>query len=83
MKELSGKKLAVEIKASLIKEVEKLKTETGSAPHLIVLQYGKDAASKAYANRIEKNCKAIGIEFEYQQFIEEPDRFKARLKEAN
>jgi methylenetetrahydrofolate dehydrogenase (NADP+)/methenyltetrahydrofolate cyclohydrolase len=83
MKELSGKKLAAEIKASLIKEVNKLKKDTGAAPHLIVLQYGEDAASKAYANRIEKNCKAIGIEFEYQQFIEEPDRFKARLQEAN
>lgn len=83
MKELSGKKLAAEIKESLIKEVKKLKKETGAAPHLIVLQYGEDAASKAYANRIEKNCKAIGIEFEYQQFIDQPDKFKSRLKEAN
>lgn len=83
MKELSGKKLAAEIKASLIKEVKELKKETGAAPHLIVLQYGEDAASKAYANRIEKNCKAIGIEFEYQQFIDQPEKFKSRLKEAN
>ncbi len=83
MKELSGKKLAAEIKAALIKEVKELKTETGAAPHLIVLQYGKDAASKAYADRIEKNCKAIGIEFEYQQFVDQPEEFKARLKEAN
>ncbi|MFP4199459.1 MAG: bifunctional 5,10-methylenetetrahydrofolate dehydrogenase/5,10-methenyltetrahydrofolate cyclohydrolase [Halanaerobium sp.] len=83
MKELSGKKLAAEIKAALIKEVKELKTETGAAPHLIVLQYGKDAASKAYADRIEKNCKAIGIEFEYHQFVDQPEEFKARLKEAN
>ncbi|MFN2340500.1 MAG: tetrahydrofolate dehydrogenase/cyclohydrolase catalytic domain-containing protein, partial [Halanaerobium sp.] len=83
MKELSGKKIAAEIKEILIKEVKKLKKETGAAPHLIVLQYGEDAASKAYAERIEKNCENIGIEFEYQQFIEEPDKFKARLKEAN
>jgi len=83
MKELSGKKLAAEIKESLIKEVNKLKKDTGAAPHLIVLQYGEDAASKAYANRIEKNCRNIGIEFEYQQFVEDPDKFKTRLKEAN
>jgi methylenetetrahydrofolate dehydrogenase (NADP+)/methenyltetrahydrofolate cyclohydrolase len=83
MKELSGKKLAAELKTSLIKEVKKLKKETGAAPHLIVLQYGEDPASKAYAGRIEKNCQAIGIEFEYQQFIDDPDEFKARLQEAN
>ncbi|PTV98501.1 methylenetetrahydrofolate dehydrogenase (NADP+)/methenyltetrahydrofolate cyclohydrolase [Halanaerobium saccharolyticum] len=83
MKELSGKKLAAEIKAALIKEVKELKAQTGAAPHLIVLQYGEDAASKAYAGRIEKNCEAIGIEFEYQQFIDQPEKFKARLKEAN
>jgi methylenetetrahydrofolate dehydrogenase (NADP+)/methenyltetrahydrofolate cyclohydrolase len=83
MKELSGKKLAAELKTSLIKEVKELKKETGAAPHLIVLQYGEDPASKAYAGRIEKNCQAIGIEFEYQQFIDDPDEFKARLQEAN
>ena len=83
MKELSGRKLAAEIKESLIKEVENLKSETGAAPHLIVLQYGEDAASKAYASRIEKNCEAIGIEFEYQQLINQPEKFKALLKKAN
>jgi|Wag4MinimDraft_17_1082658.scaffolds.fasta_scaffold00214_3 methylenetetrahydrofolate dehydrogenase (NADP+)/methenyltetrahydrofolate cyclohydrolase len=83
MKELSGRKLAAEIKETLIKEVKNLKRKTGEAPHLIVLQYGEDAASKAYASRIEKNCKAIGIEFEFQQFIDQPEKFKARLKEAN
>ena len=83
MKKLDGKKIAAEIKENLIAEVQKLKKETGKAPHLIVLQYGKDAASKAYAKRIEKNCENIGIEFEYQQFVDQPEKFKARLKEAN
>ena len=83
MKELSGKKIAAEIKESLIKEVNKLKEDTGAAPHLIVLQYGEDSASKAYTKRIEKNCKNIGIKFEYQQFIDEPNKFKQRLQEAN
>ncbi len=83
MKKLGGKEIAEKIKNNLTAEVKNLRKETGKAPHLIVLQYGEDAASKAYANRIEKNCKNIGIEFEYQQFIEQPDQFKARLEEAN
>jgi methylenetetrahydrofolate dehydrogenase (NADP+)/methenyltetrahydrofolate cyclohydrolase len=83
MKILNGKIIAEKIKSNLIKEVEFLKEKTGTAPHLIVLQYGEDAASKAYAQRIEKNCKNIGIEFEYQQFIQEPEKFKERLKKAN
>lgn len=83
MKELSGKKLAAEIKAWCIDEVKKLKAETGSSPHLLVMQYGEDAASKAYTNRIAKNCEKIGIEFEYQQFKDDPEAFLAKLKSAN
>ncbi len=83
MKKLSGKKIAEKIKKRLIEEVADLKKETGKTPHLLVMQYGEDQASKAYASRIEKNCKTIGIEFEYQQFVDEPDKFKAKLKEAN
>jgi len=83
MKKLGGKEIAEKIKSNLTAEVKRLKSTTGKAPHLIVLQYGEDAASKSYAQRIETNCEKIGIEFEYQQFIEEPDKFKSRLKEAN
>lgn len=83
MKRLGGKELAAELKENLIDEVKHLKEETGEAPHLIVLQYGDDAASKAYVNRIEKNCNNIGIEFEYQQFLDQPEKFKDRLKEVN
>ena len=83
MKKLGGKEIAEKIKSNLTAEVESLKEETGKAPHLIVLQYGEDAASKSYAKRIEKNCENIGIEFEYQQFIEKPDEFKNSLKKAN
>jgi methylenetetrahydrofolate dehydrogenase (NADP+)/methenyltetrahydrofolate cyclohydrolase len=83
MKKLGGKEIAEKIKKNLTAEVKKLKSTTGKAPYLIVLQYGEDAASKSYAQRIETNCEKIGIEFEYQQFIEEPDKFKSRLKKAN
>ncbi|MFP4371466.1 MAG: bifunctional 5,10-methylenetetrahydrofolate dehydrogenase/5,10-methenyltetrahydrofolate cyclohydrolase [Halanaerobium sp.] len=83
MKKLGGKEIAEKIKTNLISEVKSLKKETGKKPHLIVLQYGEDAASRAYAQRIEKNCKNIGIEFEYQQFIDQEEKFKKRIKEAN
>jgi len=83
MKKLNGKKIAEKIKSNLMNEVKNLKKKTGKAPHLLVLQYGEDAAGKAYAQRIEKNCKSIGIEFEYQQFIKQPNKFKNKLKEAN
>lgn len=83
MKKLNGKKIAEKIKNNLMKEVNHLKKKTGKAPHLLVIQYGEDSASKAYAQRIERNCKSIGIEFEYQQFIEQPAEFKNKLKQAN
>jgi len=83
MRKLSGKEIAEKIKNSLIKEVTYLKDKTGKKPHLIVLQYGEDAASKAYTQRIERNCKSIGIEFEYQQFLKHPNKFKNKLKKAN
>jgi len=83
MRKLSGKEIAEKIKNSLIKEVTYLKDKTGKKPHLIVLQYGEDAASKAYTQRIERNCESIGIEFEYQQFLKQPNKFKNKLKKAN
>lgn len=83
MKELDGRKLAAEIKEALIKEVKILKNKTETVPNLLVLQYGEDAASEAYASRIEKNCKSIGIDFEYKQFVKNPEKFKTYLKKAN
>ena len=83
MKELSGKPVAAEIKEWCIDEVKRLNEETGSSPHLLVLQYGDDAASKAYVNRIESNCEKIGIEFEYQQFKNNQEAFLEKLESAN
>lgn len=83
MKELSGKSPAAEIKQWCIDEVAELKEKTGSVPYLLVLQYGEDEASRAYANRIERNCEKVGIEFEYQQFSSSPEKFLEKLKSAN
>ena len=83
MKVLSGKKAAAEIKEWCKNEVSEMKEKTGSVPHLLVLQYGEDAASKAYVNRIKKNCETIGIEFEYQQFTSSTDDFLEKLQSAN
>jgi methylenetetrahydrofolate dehydrogenase (NADP+)/methenyltetrahydrofolate cyclohydrolase len=83
LKELSGKALAAEIKQWCIDEVANLKEKTGDVPHLLVLQFGKDEASKAYVNRIEKNCDKVGINFEYQHFSSNPEKFLEKLKSAN
>lgn len=83
MKELSGKQAAADIKQWCIDEVAELKEKTGSVPNLLVLQYGKDEASKAYVNRIEKNCEKVGIEFEYMHFSSSPEKFLEKLKSAN
>jgi methylenetetrahydrofolate dehydrogenase (NADP+)/methenyltetrahydrofolate cyclohydrolase len=83
LKELSGKPAAADIKQWCIDEVTELKEKTGKVPHLLVLQYGKDEASKAYVNRIEKNCKKVGIEFEYMHFSSSPEKFLEKLKNAN
>jgi methylenetetrahydrofolate dehydrogenase (NADP+)/methenyltetrahydrofolate cyclohydrolase len=83
LKELSGKQAAADIKQWCIDEVAELKEKTGSVPNLLVLQYGKDEASKAYVNRIEKNCEKVGIEFEYKHFSSSPEKFLEKLKSAN
>jgi methylenetetrahydrofolate dehydrogenase (NADP+)/methenyltetrahydrofolate cyclohydrolase len=83
LKELSGKALAAEIKQWCIDEVANLREKTGDVPHLLVLQFGKDEASKAYVNRIEKNCDKVGINFEYQHFSSNPEKFLEKLKSAN
>ena len=83
MKKLSGKKIAENIKTNLKNEIKNLQNKTNKSPYLVVFQYGKDSASKAYAKRIEKNCKEIGIQFDYQQFVDEPEKFKKALQNAN
>ncbi len=83
MKLLSGKPIAEEIEKWCIEEVDKLRKEKNRVPSLRVLQYGDDAASKAYVRRIEKNCENIGIDFEYKIFNDDEEGFLASLKEAN
>ncbi|MGM0603255.1 MAG: bifunctional 5,10-methylenetetrahydrofolate dehydrogenase/5,10-methenyltetrahydrofolate cyclohydrolase [Bacillota bacterium] len=83
MKVLKGKPVAEKIENWCVKEVERLKEEKNAVPHLRVLQYGDDAASKAYVGRIEKNCKKVGIKFEYKVFTEDEEAFIESLKEAN
>ncbi len=83
MKVLKGKPVAKKIESWCIEEVKRLKEEKNAVPHLRVLQYGDDAASKAYVGRIEKNCKKVGIKFEYKVFTDDEQAFVNSLKEAN
>ncbi|RCW43767.1 MULTISPECIES: bifunctional 5,10-methylenetetrahydrofolate dehydrogenase/5,10-methenyltetrahydrofolate cyclohydrolase [unclassified Halanaerobium] len=83
MKILQGKPVAEKIENWCIAEVKRLKEEKNAVPHLRVLQYGDDAASKAYVGRIEKNCKKAGIKFEYKVFTDDKQAFVNSLKDAN
>src|SRR6056297_864732 len=83
MKVLKGKPVAKKIESWCLEEVKRLKEEKNAVPHLRVLQYGDDAASKAYVGRIEKNCKKVGIKFEYKVFTDDEQAFVNSLKEAN
>lgn len=83
MQELNGKPVAAKIKAAVQAELQQIKKTLSKQPNLLVLQYGNDQASKTYANRIEKNCQEVGINFSYEQFNKNPDGFKQRIRTAN
>lgn len=58
---IDGKKVAADIKDSLKKDIEELKSK-GIKPGLAVVLVGQDAASKKYVASKEKTCEALGIE---------------------
>jgi len=77
---LYGKPVADAVKKKYTAAVEKMQ---GRKPELMVLQYGDDAASKAYVKKIEKNCINTGIGFHYKVFKGDEISFINSLKHAN
>jgi methylenetetrahydrofolate dehydrogenase (NADP+)/methenyltetrahydrofolate cyclohydrolase len=57
---IDGKQIAVDMRAELKAEVEKLKAK-GIVPGLAVVLVGDDPASKSYVTAKEKACEEIGI----------------------
>lgn len=58
---LDGKKVALEIRASLKAKVEKNLAQGKRAPGLAVILVGEDPASKVYVRNKEKACSEAGI----------------------
>lgn len=61
---IDGKKISLEIKNNLKKEVDGLKDK----PTLVVISVGSDPASEVYVSQKEKCAKYIGINYEHIHF---------------
>lgn len=77
---LYGKPVADAVKKKYITVMGKMR---GRKPELMVLQYGDDAASKAYVKKIEKNCISTGIGFHYKVYKDDKSSFINILKHVN
>ena len=60
---IDGNKVAAEMQAEMVGEVEKLKAE-GVTPGLSVVLVGEDPASKVYVRNKARTCKKLGIKSE-------------------
>ncbi len=58
---ISGKKIALAIRAEVKEEVEKLTADGKRPPSLAVILVGRDEASQIYVNNKRKACHKIGI----------------------
>ncbi len=65
---LDGKKISLEIKKELKKEVDELYIKTGKRPGLAVLIVGENKASKIYVNAKVKACEEVGINSFHYEF---------------
>ncbi len=61
MKIIDGKSIATQIKGEIASEVQKLREETGRAPHLAAILVGNDPASETYVASKEKSCAEVGM----------------------
>ena len=59
---INGKEIAQNLRNSLKKEIDNLKSKTGNVPGLAVVQVGDVAASSVYVKAKTKSAKEVGIE---------------------
>ncbi|MDD5005222.1 MAG: bifunctional 5,10-methylenetetrahydrofolate dehydrogenase/5,10-methenyltetrahydrofolate cyclohydrolase [Candidatus Omnitrophica bacterium] len=60
---LKGKPIADKIKEDLKKEIEGLKSKTGSSPKLVAVQIGENASSAVYLKAQKNTAESLGIEY--------------------
>jgi methylenetetrahydrofolate dehydrogenase (NADP+)/methenyltetrahydrofolate cyclohydrolase len=58
---IDGKKVSQHIREEVAKEVEKLKSETGTTPGLAAVLVGDNPASEIYVRNKRKACEQVGI----------------------
>ena len=58
---IDGKKVSVEVRAHLAKEVKELKEKTGRVPGLATVLVGDDPASAVYVRNKNKICRELGF----------------------
>ena len=59
---IDGKEIAKNLRESLKKEIDNLKSKVGKVPGLAVVQVGSVAASSVYVKAKTKSAKEVGIE---------------------
>lgn len=73
MEIIDGKKVALEIKEEIAKEVIEYKKEFGRVPHLAAILVGHDGGSESYVNFKMKDCKEVGFESSLIRFEDDVD----------
>jgi len=58
---IDGKKVSLEIRDRLAKEVAEVKSRTGTVPGLAVVLVGEDPASAVYVRNKNKTCQSLGF----------------------
>lgn len=59
---LDGKKVSLQVKEEIKKELEEIKEKTGMVPGLAIVLVGDNPASKIYVNSKIKGCSELGFE---------------------
>jgi methylenetetrahydrofolate dehydrogenase (NADP+)/methenyltetrahydrofolate cyclohydrolase len=62
MELIDGKKINLQMREEIAKEVEAMKAEGKRAPNLAVIMVGEDGASATYVGSKIKTCKEVGFE---------------------
>ncbi len=73
MELIDGKKVALEIKEEIAKEVVDYKKEHGRVPHLAAILVGHDGGSESYVNFKMKDCEQVGFESSLIRFEDDVD----------
>lgn len=70
-KTIDGKKIAEEMRKSISKEVEDLKSRYKTVPNITTIKIGKDPSSELYLKLRDKACNEVGIKSNHLEFSQD------------